>query len=703
MAAIIKDVSTVQASDRKDSNKINDKDLVQLAGYHAYNYYPVGKVEIVNGKKLEVIDTRYDTATGLDALTVQNIKTSKLIIDHGGSDQIKGDWIDTNINLIGEAEPAQLVAAKKYFKDVEDDHGTVSSVTGNSLGGALANTVAIKYPHVNSVTLNPAMLPGEVINFGQDYANIINYQTKYDVLTHAQESINRGDRIPGENYNINGGLPLFSEITPNHKGYASKDENGEFTIEIGSSGEPGHGVIHVGPDSHIVTSVWTGESLHGDTSVLININPDDLLRLSDAVKEDISGRLLLADEYIANAISIVDDEGSKFNERVTALQENLLEQLDEAFNNPIFNGVTGTGEAIIGVIDLLIELLDRAETKLLPLNSILNSAPAEFIEFVFSLDISVQTLFDPARDYLEEIRGDISEFIRKAEGIVDDDIPVAFRGVKNTFVDAVVGELDAHYSIVQRNKDAVLQQIEDYGEQVKSIADIMQAQDEEVGIAIKANIAPVKDSLDIKETSLFCIQSSSYLEDHLHIKEIQVESAHRVIKHTVIITLVPILSAIQGTLTLLDLVLESALHSIDAAVNMVAYSPGGLLVNLTSDYIQKLRDAAEKAKKPVADMQNTIKNLNEAITESVNDLSDILDYFKEYIDVAIFTPARFQSVKIYNVAATDILGEMEILFNDIIYQLSNHQAKSVDDIVSSSRSVLANMELLKEDIERGAT
>src|SRR5690625_8032977 len=109
---------------------------------------------------------------------------------------------------------------------------------------------------------------------------------------------------------------------------------------------------------------------------------------------------------------------------------------------------------------------------------------------------------------------------------------------------------------------------------------------------------------------------------------------------------------------------------------MVAYSPGGLLVNLTSDYIQKLRDAAEKAKKPVADMQNTIKNLNEAITESINNLSDILDYFKEYIDVAIFTPARFQSVKLYNIAATDILGEMEILFNDIIYQLSKDR-KSV--------------------------
>src|SRR5690625_7494419 len=115
---------------------------------------------------------------------------------------------------------------------MNDYNGTVSTVTRNSLGGALSNTVAIKYPHVNSVTLNPAMLPGEVVTLGQEYPNITNYQTKYDVLTHAQESINRGDRIPGANYNINAGLPLFSEITPHHKSYASKAKHGELTLQI---------------------------------------------------------------------------------------------------------------------------------------------------------------------------------------------------------------------------------------------------------------------------------------------------------------------------------------------------------------------------------------------------------------------------------------------------------------------------------------
>src|SRR5690625_1410572 len=162
------------AKDDKSIDVIHDdKDLVQLAGYHAYREFTEFDPIHVNGKEFRVEDVKNDRSTGLDALVVKNVtpltkggvenKSGELIVVFVGSDQIKGDWIDTNINLIGEAEPAQLVAAKEYVEDVEERIGTVSSVTGNPLGGALANTVAIKYPHVNSVTLNPAMLPGDVI------------------------------------------------------------------------------------------------------------------------------------------------------------------------------------------------------------------------------------------------------------------------------------------------------------------------------------------------------------------------------------------------------------------------------------------------------------------------------------------------------------------------------------------------------------
>jgi len=100
-----------------DQDSADDKDLIQLAGYHAYQMYEDPTTIKVNGKEFEVIDTEYGTETGLDALTVRNVENGELIVVFVGSDQIKGDWIETNANLIGEAEPAQLLKAKGYIEN----------------------------------------------------------------------------------------------------------------------------------------------------------------------------------------------------------------------------------------------------------------------------------------------------------------------------------------------------------------------------------------------------------------------------------------------------------------------------------------------------------------------------------------------------------------------------------------------------------
>jgi YD repeat-containing protein len=125
----------------------NDKDLVQLAGYHAYKKYEKNDEIQVNGKVFLVINVINDSATGLDALTVRNTTVydkngnlseernydGELVIVYVGSDQVLGDWINTNINLIGDTEPAQLEAANAYFDEMEQAFGKISSVTGNFL------------------------------------------------------------------------------------------------------------------------------------------------------------------------------------------------------------------------------------------------------------------------------------------------------------------------------------------------------------------------------------------------------------------------------------------------------------------------------------------------------------------------------------------------------------------------------------------
>src|SRR5699024_8766606 len=142
----------------------HDKDLVQLAGYHAYKRYENPKKIEVDGKKFKVIDTIYDTDSGLDALTVQNVKSGELTIVYVGSQQIKEDWLGTNAKLLSDTPPAQIEAAQKYFDDVTKEFGEVSSVTGNSLAGASANSVAVENPDVKAVTLNPAMLTDGMVD-----------------------------------------------------------------------------------------------------------------------------------------------------------------------------------------------------------------------------------------------------------------------------------------------------------------------------------------------------------------------------------------------------------------------------------------------------------------------------------------------------------------------------------------------------------
>lgn len=101
-----KDVNNVAIENDPGSLKTNDKDLVQLAGYHAYKYYEKGHVETVNGKAFKVIDTIVDTKTGLDALTVQNDETKEYSIVYVGSDQLVGDWLGTNVQLPSYVKPA---------------------------------------------------------------------------------------------------------------------------------------------------------------------------------------------------------------------------------------------------------------------------------------------------------------------------------------------------------------------------------------------------------------------------------------------------------------------------------------------------------------------------------------------------------------------------------------------------------------------
>ncbi|MCY8342337.1 hypothetical protein [Bacillus haynesii] len=76
------------SSDRK-SNNINDKDLVELAGYHAYKHQDIGRKIYINKVVYKVKDVKYNDPTGLDVITLKNLETGKYTIVYQGTDATK--------------------------------------------------------------------------------------------------------------------------------------------------------------------------------------------------------------------------------------------------------------------------------------------------------------------------------------------------------------------------------------------------------------------------------------------------------------------------------------------------------------------------------------------------------------------------------------------------------------------------------------
>ncbi|MGE7980524.1 SA1320 family protein [Psychrobacillus sp. NPDC093200] len=679
----------------------NDQDLVELAGSHAYRNYPEGRIITVNDKVFRVVDTQYGMSSGLDALTVQNNETKELTVVFVGSADNK-DWIDTNAKLLADTPPAQLEDAQKYFDWVNTSLGNVDSVTGNSLGGGLTNSVAINNPQVKAVTLNPAILPAGLVDPTMMYENITNYYSRFDFLTSTEEAIGMGNRIPGKKYNINNGVPLLSQIVSNHTGYVTPDKDGNFVVEVGIKGQPGHGYIHIGADDHIVTSIWTGNPIYGGYTEKIEINQENMILLSNGIRDQVKGRITNVKEYIGNSVSIVEDENAKFSQRVTTLQEIFQQMLEEIAGDPVFKGIAETGAFIKAAIDDLIDLLNTAEDRCRILNSILNSKPAEIIEFITSTDISVETLFAPARDYLNQLKLDVDNLVTRAHNIMYKDIPELFRGGTDNFVDAVVGELDAHYNILKINKEEVYNQLTEYETQVNDIANSFINRDVSLADAIHMRSSP-GDRVDaVQKTEIKTIQESSYLVVGMKIKEVQVQLAHNTIVTLGTTILSPILSILEVIALLIEAALTAIILAVKAAQNIGLYgNPIGLLMSLFTDYEQRVKSAVASALEPLIEMEVLMESLRIGFNRMNANLPEMLDNFKPYLDTAIFEPAKFENVRLYNVAALAILEEMELLFNEIIYQLADEKANAIEETLEVSKNVLGNLQILKEQVDRG--
>ena len=118
---------------------------------------------------------RYDTNNNLQ----------EIVIAYRGTDSIL-DWTPSNIEILCNLTPSQKDKAIEFYDKVAANYeGIDITITGHSLGGALAQYVA-SLKHVPAVTFNA---PGVNVPTGGTSENIINYVNMNDPIGSYREHI----------------------------------------------------------------------------------------------------------------------------------------------------------------------------------------------------------------------------------------------------------------------------------------------------------------------------------------------------------------------------------------------------------------------------------------------------------------------------------------------------------------------------------
>ncbi|ENH96265.1 hypothetical protein J416_11832, partial [Gracilibacillus halophilus YIM-C55.5] len=567
--------------------------------------------------------------------------------------------------------------------------------------------VAVEFPDVRAVTYNPALLPEHVVDKDKDYNNITNYLGKYDILTGSLMSLNYDDRIPGAKHEIHNGIPAaarpFSTIGSNHTGYLRN--GGDQYYNIRPDGGPGSGKIYIEADEHIVTSIWTGQPLYGDPHQ-IDITPEALEVLANGLEDAVIDRLSKVKNYLDNSMEIIQDERAKRRARINKMQEAFDEIVVEEIGNSLFEDITWMGNQLKSELRWLHSLLDLIEQKGQSLNYVLNSPPAELIEFITRQNVDVSTLVDQARRKLHNLEENVDDLTDNFRLIITEKIPellhTGFHVGTELWYDTVVEEMHAHFNIVQSNHDKIQQQINRFKHQVYETANHFTTTDKSIADAItnKQNI-PSHTAVATASEKI-TLEQSPYLKTRMRIKEIQLDASYTFFKTAIHVTIAPIVGVLHDIIWVIKTSLENLSEAVKGAPNIYFnYSLPGFLISYFTNYQEQVQAIVNAMVSPIDTFISRIDGIRDGLSRLENNIPVILERFRPYIEHALFDNQRYSDVYLYNHASLSLLKEIDLLFHDINHQLADEKAKAIDELVLNGEEIDKKNSLLSEQIERG--
>ncbi|UTE71810.1 hypothetical protein M1I95_16265 [Rossellomorea marisflavi] len=668
-----------------------DPVLVELAGSASYkdpakdDYFKVNEIEFY------VLDTRYEDPTGLDAMTVQNTETGEISIiyqgtqkdkKHGDKDLLTDAQLTTGMPTI-----AQLEASKEYYMEMDKKFG-VSSVAGNSLGGPLAFSALTVDPDLRCVTINPAPTPKGYLDPDETYSNAINFYSQYDPLTSLTKALGI-DRVPGKVVEIESGMAEGSRLGPNHTGFGENEE-----IEV-------RGItINGAADEHIVSSIWTGETLTGDSSTRIEIDFENIEQLSSGL-EDVKGDFKLAKDCMDKSEEVVLEEGSIFTMRLETMKSTFNDMIEEAITEPSLKGISRAQSLISNEVNNWISKLDSAEQHFLSLNGILNSPPVELVEHIINVDISVESLFQEARDNLNKVFNEVSSLSEGFTRINDVVIPFLLSEAQNKVDDFLVNEMKDHYTIMNSNSVKVNDQLKEFKKSVDHFKTELKNRDITSAISIRNQANAIKDIVKMPTSNDFLLKESDHLLLGMKVKEMILESSFThlsTVTHVLIGVPIAALAGIVG-------MIEGAVKGISEAIKKVfrfshAFTLPASLFPQFQDLEQKITTLARQITRPMDDLGSLLGGVRDSLFRLSIFLPIVVREFKPYLDDAIFTKINYADINSLNLAAKTQLKELKILFTDISFQLSDHKAKSIEALGGRSDMILQNLDKLTEQVKR---
>ncbi|KMK94809.1 hypothetical protein ABER02_07095 [Rossellomorea marisflavi] len=690
------------------SNKTSDKDLVELAGNHSYKDPKRNDKLDVNGTYYKVLDTRYEHSTGLDAMTVQNLKNGEISIIYQGTQTNKKNGmmdIITDAQLLSDINVKQLEAADNYYVEMKEKFkslGGVTSVAGNSLGGPLASGVVVNHPedeeNLRCVTLDPALLPDGMMDPNKDYKNIVNYYGDSDVLTKALIALDLDKRIPGERRDITFGFPFADEslknLGPFHTGFYKDNET--FVV----AGEN----INVAADDHIITSIWTGEPLYGGNKARIDITPEALTMLSQALigsdETTVFGKYDSIKSYMNKSESLVEDESERFTARLDELQDKLEEIIESHFSHPLFKGVTTLAAPILFEIDIWIGLLNKAESITNSINSLLDSPPVEILEHLVKVDFNVANIFEEPKDQLHQFKENVIDMLNGFKQMSEELVPTLLSGGKNVIEDVFVDDLHAHYEIVNQNIERVQNHIRKFNSETNQVKNEMENRDKSVAASIQNKgsfNSPLQTTAGIAYVPP---EESNHILAGMKLGDIVLEGSIGAVTAFGYAILNKPLSGLIVIIGALEVALEGAIHQIRMKAKISSVDLPLDFFGLFSKLTKEVDNAVQSAIDPLEEIQGTLGGVRDGLTRVLFNFPTIINEFKPFLKNAILDIVKLDNINILNGVSSALHGELEQLFDDIIYQLSDHKGNSIDALHETAQKVKADFETVREQIDR---